>query len=117
MGRLQYTESDINQLHAVSRTQQGRQRELSVKTLPTFCRILEALRVEWQNSTSRLTSTPERRKGNINLSKYFISSSGDRTHNQSVDFTVTPRAAAPRLASRIMLNGHNRLEGIIFYWN
>ena len=29
-------------------------------------------------------STPERRNGNLNLSKYFISSSGDRTHNQSV---------------------------------
>ena len=40
-------------------------------------RFLEALRVEWQNST------PERRSENINLSKYF-SSSGDRTHSQSV---------------------------------
>ena len=46
--------------------------------------VLEALRVEWQNSTPRLTSTPERRNGNINLNKYFISSSGDRTHIQSV---------------------------------
>ena len=35
-------------------------------------------------STPRLTLTPERRNGNINLSKYFISSSGDRTHNLSV---------------------------------
>ena len=63
-------------------------------------RILESLRVEWQNSTPRLTSTPrpDRRNGNINLSKYLISSIGDRTHNQSV-FTVTPRVAAPRLAS------------------
>ena len=40
--------------------------------------------VKWQNSTPRLASTPERRNGNINLSKHFISSSGDRTHNQSV---------------------------------
>ena len=47
-------------------------------------RILEVLRVEWQNSTPRVASTPERRNGNINSSKYFISSSGDRTHNQSV---------------------------------
>ena len=51
---------------------------------PTFCRILEALRVDWQNSTSRCTSVPERKNGNIDLNKYFISSSGDRTHNQSV---------------------------------
>ena len=70
---------------SVSRIQQGRQREPSVHTsFRTFCRILEVLRVEWQNSTPRLTSTPERRDRNINLSKYFISSSGDRAHNQSV---------------------------------
>ena len=63
-----------NQLHDVSRTQQGRQREPSVKTLcSTFCRILEELRVEWQNSTPHLPSTPERRNGNINLNKYFTS--------------------------------------------
>ena len=77
----------INQLHAVSRTLQGRQREPSVKLntlFPIFCRILEALRVEWQNSTPRFASTPKRRNGNINLSKYLISSNGDRTHNQSV---------------------------------
>ena len=30
------------------------------------------------------SSTPERRNGKINLSKYFISSSGDPTHNKSV---------------------------------
>ena len=29
-------------------------------------------------------STPERRNENINVNKYLISSSGDRTHNQSV---------------------------------
>ena len=50
----------------------------------SFCWILKALRVEWQNSTPRLPSTPEQRNENINLSKYFISSSGERTHNQSV---------------------------------
>ena len=65
----------------------------------TFCRILEALRVEQQNSTPRFAQTPERRNGNINLGKYFISSSGDRTHNQS----VLLRAAAARLASVINL--------------
>ena len=54
--------NEINQLHAVSRTRQG---------------IPEALRVEWQNLTPRFASTPERRNGNINLNKYFISSSGD----------------------------------------
>ena len=74
-----------NQLHTVLRTQHGRQREPSVMTLRSpLSEILEALRVEWQNSTPRLISTPERRNENINLSKYLISSSGDRTHNQSV---------------------------------
>ena len=35
---------------------------------------------EWWNSSPRFASTPERRNEN----KYFTSSSGDRTHNQSV---------------------------------
>ena len=40
----------------------------------------------WSGRTQRraFASTPERRNGNINLGKYFISSSGARTHNQSV---------------------------------
>ena len=68
------------QLHAVSRTQQRRQREPSVRhSVPHF---LSKYRV--QNSTPRFASTPERRNGNINVSKYFISSNGDRTHNQLV---------------------------------
>ena len=50
---------------------------------PSFCRILEALRVEWQNSTPRFALTLERRNGNMNLSKYS-SLNGDVTHNQSV---------------------------------
>ena len=78
----------ILKFHAVSRTHQGRQREPSVETLRS------PLSAEfWRHL--RFASTPERRNENINLSKYFISSSGDRTHNQS----VLLRAAAPRLAS------------------
>ena len=42
------------QLHAVSRTKQGTQ-------FPTVRQVLEALRVEWRNSSSRSASTPERR--------------------------------------------------------
>ena len=45
---------------------------------------LEALRVEQQSSTPRFDSTPVQINGNINLSKYLISSSGGRLHNQSV---------------------------------
>ena len=45
---------------------------------PTFHGVLEALSTEWRNST------PKRRNGNINFNKYFISSSGDRSHNQSI---------------------------------
>ena len=51
---------------------------------PTFCRILKELHIKWQNPTLRFASAPERRNGNINLSKYFISSSGDRTLNRLV---------------------------------
>ena len=36
------------------------------------------------NSGGIAKIAPERRNGNIHLSKYFISSSGLRTHNQSV---------------------------------
>ena len=32
----------------------------------------------------RFASTPERRNENINVNKYLISSSGGRTHNQSI---------------------------------
>ena len=85
-----------SKLHAVSRTQQGRQNEpgnlvnhqdtpVLIKTHPflTFRRILEALRIEWRNSTPSFAWTPWRRNGNMNFNKYLISSSGDRTHNQS----------------------------------
>ena len=78
----------LNQLHAVSRTQQGRQRVPSVKTLRSplsaFRRVLDALRVEWRNSTPRFASTPERRNDNLNVNKYLSSSFEDRTHNQSI---------------------------------
>ena len=38
-------------------------------------------------------STPERRNENINVNKHFISSSGDRTHNQSI---LQPQFVPPR---------------------
>ena len=46
--QLNQIKSKSNQVHAVSRTQQGRQREPSVKTLrsPLSAEFLEALRVE-----------------------------------------------------------------------
>ena len=73
----------INQLHAVSRTQQGRQREPSVKTL----RSPLSTEFELQNSTPRLASTPERKNENINLSKYFYLLEW-RSNPQLVDFTT-----------------------------
>ena len=76
------------QLHAVFRTQQGKHREPCVKThrspLSVLFLVLGPLRVEWRNPTQLFASTPERRNENINLNKYFISSNGDRTHNQSI---------------------------------
>ena len=86
------------QLHAVSRTQQGRQREPSVKTLRS------PLSAEfWRHCVlsggTQGRALPRHQNENVNVNKYFISSSGDRTHNQSV-FAVTPRAAALRPASK-----------------
>ena len=72
----------LNQLHAVSRTWQCRQRKPSVMILfPTFRRILDC--VLSGGARRRAVSTPERRNWNINLNKYFISSSRNRTRNQS----------------------------------
>ena len=60
---------------------------------PTFCRILEALLVEWQNSTTHFASTPERKNGNINLNKYLISSSGiEPTSSRFYSHTLCPCA-------------------------
>ena len=59
----------MNQVHAVSRTQQGRQREPSVRDIPfpNFRRVLEVLCVEWWNSKPRFALTSERRNKNINV--------------------------------------------------
>ena len=86
----------INQLHVVSRTQQVRQKEPSVKTLhsPLSAKIWRHYVVSGGTLRRALPSTPEQRNGNINLNEYFISS-----NPQPVDFTVTLCASAPRLAS------------------
>ena len=63
---------------------------------------MEALRVEWQNSTPRFTSTPERRNENIKKIFHLLDVGGDRTHNQSI-FPVTLCAPEPRMASGMFL--------------
>ena len=74
------------QLHPVSRTQQGREREPSVKThrSPLSANFWRHCVLSGRIQRRTFPSTPERRKENINVNKYFISSSGDRTHNQSI---------------------------------
>ena len=70
----------VIQLHAVSRTQQGRQREPSVKTLRS------PLSAEfWRHYV---------------LSGRTLHLLEWGSNPQPVGFTVTPRAAAPRLASQ-----------------
>ena len=64
------------QFHAVYRTQQGRQRERSAKTLRSPLSAKFSLRVEWQNLMQPFASTTQPRKGNINFNKYFISRVG-----------------------------------------
>ena len=90
----------------------GRRNLVLRHSVPHFLPILEALRVEWQNSTPRLASTPERRNGNKNLSKYFISSRGDRTHNQSVlqSQFVLLRYDWPRLVSFICVKSKQKYK-------
>ena len=54
---MDYEKSKLNQLHAVSCTQQGRQREPSVRhCVPHFPPNSEALHFEWRNSIPRFTS-------------------------------------------------------------
>ena len=90
-----------NQLHAVSRTQQGRQRKPSVKTL---CSPLSAK--FWRHCVLR--GRTERQ--NIYLIKYFISSSGDRTHNQSIySHTLCP-CATTGLYKKIILTPKCKLK-------
>ena len=70
----------LNQLHAVSRTQQGRQRELIVKTLRS------PLSAEFRRHYV-LSGRTQRRALHRHHSEEMeikISSSGNRTHNQSV---------------------------------
>ena len=74
------------QLHTVSRTQQGRQREPSVQTLrsPLSAWFWRHCVLRGRNQRRALPRHQSEENGNINLSKYLISSSGDRTHNQSI---------------------------------
>ena len=68
----------LNQLQAVSRTYQDRQRRPSIKTLRSPC-----FRKPNSGGIKCLPQTPqERRNENIDLNKGFFFSSGDRTHNQ-----------------------------------
>ena len=62
-----------DQLHAASRSQQSKQRELSDKTLRS------PFSVEFWNSLLR---NSKKEKG-MKIIQYFISSSGYRTHKQS----------------------------------
>ena len=73
------------QLHAVFRTQQSRQREPSVRTLrsPLFAEFWRLCLLRGGTQRRAFASKPEQRNGNINLNKYFIFTSGDRTYNQS----------------------------------
>ena len=70
----------------MSRTQQGKQREPSVKTLrfPLSAKFWRHCVFSGGTQRRAFASTPERRNENININKYFFSSSGDRTHNQSI---------------------------------
>ena len=71
------------QLHAVSRSQQGRQRESSVKTLRSPLSAEFWRHCVLSGGTQR-SALPRNQSENINVNKYFTSASGDRTHNQSI---------------------------------
>ena len=59
-----------------------------------ICQYLFMLSARVRNSTPRFASTPEPRNENINVNKYYIFSSGNRTYNQLI-----LQSPAPRLGS------------------
>ena len=105
---------NLNQLHAVSRTHQGRLREPSVKTLRS------SLSAEfWRHRvlSSRTQHRPlcrhQSEENGKKLSKYFISSSGDRTPNQSVLQLHFVRLSHDRPLTDIHTNAARRCVNII----
>ena len=63
--------NEQNQLHAVSCTQQGRQREPNVKTLRSPLSAEFWRHCMLRGGTPSSASTPERRKENVNLNYYL----------------------------------------------
>ena len=87
----------LNQLHAVSCTQQSRQMERSVKILRSPP-VLEALHVEWRNSMPRFAPTPEQRNENINLTNISFPRVGiEPTTNRFYIHTLCPCATTGAL--------------------
>ena len=86
------------QLHALPRTQQSRQREPSVKTLrsPLSAEFWRHCVLSGRIQRRACPGHQSEDNGNINLSKYFISSSGDRIRNQSVSHFVPLRHDWPQ---------------------
>ena len=83
--------SKSNQLHAVSRAQQGRQKDPSVKTLrsPLFAEFWRQCVLSGRTQPPTLCLNTSAKTWKY---KYFISSSGDRTQNQSIlQFQFVPQ--------------------------
>ena len=53
---------------------------IKILPFPTLCRLLQALWIDWWNSTPRFASFPKQENEN---DKYFIFSSRNRSHNLS----------------------------------
>ena len=101
----------FHQLHTVSRTQQGRQREPSDETLrsPLSADFWRHSVLRGRTQRRALPRHQSEEIENINLSKYFISSCGDRIHNQSSlqSHLVPLRHDWPRFREDKLLNKDN----------
>ena len=76
----------------------------------SFCRIFEALCVEWRNSTLHFTPLSER--GNEN-NKYLIPLSGNRTHNRKAYSGTLMSPRYDGLKSNYILYKHSKNNNII----
>ena len=65
----------------------GRENTVLRHSIPHFLPNSGGIAVEWGRSTPLIASRLERKNENLNLNKYFISLSGNRTNNHSITQT------------------------------
>ena len=100
-----------NQLYAVSRTQQGRQREPSVKTLRSrlSTELWRHCVVKWRNSTPRFASKPDRENEHRSILRHVLLSYSKKGFLSSIQQSVISICLGVRSNKKITINS-NRIR-------